>query len=120
MAQRLPGVGISFGLTRVFNFLADKKLIMPGPSTPTQVLVTYNDGQDNEIKMAMQIRDRLRANGINAELFYGDRVSQMRYANEKHIPFVLFQTGEKDRPYEIKDMKTSQQRVISLHDWKPQ
>ena len=119
MARKLPGVGISFGLTRVFNFLADKNVISTGPSTPTQVLIAHKDNGDEEMRRAMALRDQLREQGIVAELFYGDLYQQMNYANRKNIPYVLFETDNPAKPYEIKDMKTSEQAPVNLQEWKP-
>lgn len=119
MPRKLPGVGISFGLTRVFNFLADKKVIMPGRSTPTQVLIAH-DGKDEDIRIASQLRDELRKRGVAAELFYGDLYEQMNYANRKKIPHVLFRTDNPEQPFEIKNMATGSQSVVNFQTWTPQ
>ncbi len=120
MARKLPGVGISFGLTRVFNFLADKNILQAGPQTPTKVLVAHKNNGHEDIQNAMQSRELLRARGINAEILYSDLYNQMSYANRKGIPYVLFHTENPASPHEIRDMRRSTQAAADLSVWRPQ
>src|SRR5215213_4472413 len=64
---KLPGVGISIGLTRLFSRLKDAGLLQPLPRTPAEVLVTTMDPKylDRYLSMAR----RLREAGINTEVY---------------------------------------------------
>lgn len=119
MARKLPGVGISFGLSRVFNYLVAQNAINPGPSTPTQVLVSYQNNTDSDMKRAMEHCKALRERGIVAEMYYGSVQEQMQYANKKGIPYVLFETDNAGNPFEIRDMRASHQMPVDFKTWEP-
>ena len=119
MPRKLPGVGISFGLTRVFNYLKAQGAIDPGPSTPTQVLVAYDNDTHDGVKRAMQHCEALRSRGIVAEIFYGDKYGQMGYAGKKGIPYVLFETDNDENSFEIRDMQASEQKPVDFSSWQP-
>jgi histidyl-tRNA synthetase len=80
---RLPGVGISIGLSRLFARLKDANLLPPLERTPAEVLVTTLDPASLERYLA--IATELRAQGINTEV-YLERAKigkQFEYANRK-------------------------------------
>jgi histidyl-tRNA synthetase len=79
-ATRMPGVGISIGLTRLFS--AFKGLRAAG-RTPAQVLVTTMDPA--RLDRYLEIGRRLREAGINTEIYLegGKFRKQMEYANKK-------------------------------------
>ena len=80
---RLPGVGISIGLTRLFSKLSEAGLLRPLERTPAELLVTTMDRQhlDKYLKMAAM----LRAAGINTEVYLEPAKlnKQLEYANRK-------------------------------------
>ena len=80
---RLPGVGISIGLSRLFARLKEANLLRPIARTPAEVLVTTLDPQylDRYLRLAAS----LRAQDINTEV-YLERAKigkQFEYANKK-------------------------------------
>ena len=80
---RLPGVGISIGLSRLFARLKEANLLRPIARTPAEVLVTTLDAQYLERYLAMAAR--LRAQDVNTEV-YLERAKigkQFEYANKK-------------------------------------
>jgi histidyl-tRNA synthetase len=80
---KLPGVGISIGLSRLFARLKDANLLRQPPRTPAEVLVTTLDPDSLERYLA--VASALRARDINTEV-YLERAKigkQFEYANKK-------------------------------------
>ena len=92
---RLPGVGISIGLTRLFSKLSEAGLLQPLARTPAEVLVTTMDHQylDKYLKMAAA----LRAAGINTEVYLeaAKLGNQLTYADRKGFRLALI-AGENE------------------------
>lgn len=111
--QKLPGVGMSIGFSRIFSKLAASGRFAEAPKTPTQVLVTWLD-ETNE--KALQAARVLRGRGIPTEVFHepAKLTKQLNYANKKAIPYVWFDTDG-----EVKDMRSGEQRKASPEDFTP-
>ena len=80
---RLPGVGISIGLSRLFARLKDAKLLRPLARTPAEVLVTMLDPQ--AVQRYLAIAADLRSHDVNTEV-YLERAKigkQFEYASRK-------------------------------------
>jgi histidyl-tRNA synthetase len=92
---RLPGVGISIGLTRLFSRLKEAGLLRPLPRTPAEVLVTTMDARylDRYLSMAR----RLREAGINTEVYLETAKlgNQLTYADRKGFRIALI-AGENE------------------------
>jgi histidyl-tRNA synthetase len=114
-ATRLPGVGISIGLTRLFTKLKEANLLRPLPRTPAEVLVTTMDQQflDKYLKMA----SALRAAGVNTEVYLESAKvgNQLAYADRKGFRLALI-AGETEfgtDTVQIKDLSSKQQHTIA-------
>ena len=111
----LSGVGISFGVDRIFDVLnaldAYPKDAVNGPK-----ILFINFGEE-ETQYCLPIVSAVRAKGISAEIF-PDPIKmkkQMSYANAKGIPFVAL-AGEneiKEGMLTLKNMKTGEQKLLS-------
>jgi histidyl-tRNA synthetase len=116
--RKLPGVGISIGLTRLFAKLLAEKRVKIGPKSPTQVLVIFPGAKRrNE---AIQTTKTLRERGFNVEMYHtpGKQSQQLRYASRKGIPYVWFLPyGEKG--HQVKNMSTGEQEVADPYTWFP-
>ena len=92
---RLPGVGISIGLTRLFSRLKEAGLLQALPRTPAEVLVTTMDARylDRYLSMAR----RLREAGINTEVYLETAKlgNQLTYADRKGFRIALI-AGENE------------------------
>jgi histidyl-tRNA synthetase len=80
---KLPGVGISIGLSRLFARLKDAKLLPETVRTPAEVLVTTLD--PDSLERYLRIAAALREQDINTEV-YLERAKigrQFEYANKK-------------------------------------
>lgn len=119
LRRRLPGVGLSIGLTRIFAKLVKEGRITPGARCPTDVLVVQLPGVDRQV--ARDCGRRLRARGFNVEVYHAARKvsAQMKYADRKGIPYVWFPPGEPGGAHEIKDMRSGAQQPASPDDWAP-
>jgi histidyl-tRNA synthetase len=115
-ATRLPGVGISIGLTRLFGKLKEAGLLKPLPRTPAEVLVTTMDHQylDKYLRMAAA----LRAAGINTEVYLETARldKQLQYASRKEFRVALI-AGESEfanSVVQIKDLSTRQSHTVPI------
>lgn len=92
---RLPGVGISIGLTRLFSRLKEAGLLRRPARTPAEVLVTTMEGQDlgGYLKMARLLREA----GINTEVYLETArlKHQLAYAEKKGFRVALI-AGESE------------------------
>ena len=88
-ATKLPGVGISIGLSRLFAKLKEMSLLKAPTRTPAEVLVTVMDPQ--LLGRYLSLANRLRSEGINTEVYLeaaklGDQLS---YAEKKGFRVAL-------------------------------
>jgi histidyl-tRNA synthetase len=114
----LSGVGISFGLDRIYLVLEELGLFPDSKNEGVQVMFV-NFGEDEALYCLKAIR-QLRENGINAEI-YPDSAKmkkQMNYANKKEIPFVAL-VGEQEMDADeitIKNMESGEQTKVAFSD----
>lgn len=80
---RLPGVGISIGLTRLFSKLREAGLLRTPRRTPAEALVATMDGR--YLERYLDIAGALRRAGINTEVYLeqGKLKQQLAYADRK-------------------------------------
>ena len=120
--KNISGVGISFGLDRIYLVLEELGLFPEFVKENTKVLF-INFGKDEALESLKAIT-RLRAEGVNAEL-YPDLITsgkqmkkQMNYANKREIPFVVL-VGEEELKanlFTLKNMSTGRQEKLNLSD----
>mgnify|MGYP001810670567 FL=1 len=91
----IPGVGISFGVDRIYDVLEELNLFPAGVHTGTKVLF-FNLGEA-ERGQAFILLQQLRSRGIASELFHepSKMDKQFKYAEKKGIPFVVI-LGDKE------------------------
>jgi histidyl-tRNA synthetase len=114
----VPGVGISFGVDRIYDVLEELNLFPTELQVSTQVLF-FNAGIE-EVKRAFRVMQQLRANGIRCELFHEQLKfdKQFKYAEKKNIPFVAI-IGSKeleDSTCIVKDLRNGVQQSLSLEN----
>ena len=111
----LSGVGISFGVDRIYDVLNALDLYPKDSLQTTQVLF-INFGE-KETAYCLPIINNVRAQGIRAEIYPdGAKMKkQMSYANAKQIPFVVL-AGESEMEagkVTLKNMETGDQQMLS-------
>ncbi|MCI8856000.1 MAG: histidine--tRNA ligase [Clostridiaceae bacterium] len=88
--KKLPGVGISIGLTRLFFVLQDKKLLNENPpASPADVLILP---MTDDLGAAISLATQLRAQGIRTQLHCEKKKfkAKISYADKLAIPYVIF------------------------------
>ena len=111
----LSGVGISFGVDRIYDVL-DALDLYPKDSLQTTQVLFINFGP-KETAYCLPTVARLRQAGIRTE-YYPDAAKmkkQMSYANAKQIPFVVL-AGESEMAegkLTLKDMSTGEQQMVT-------
>ncbi len=112
--SKLPGVGISIGVTRLFWQLQEAGLIDKAESS-VQALVGLLD--ETRLHDGLQIASELRAGGINTEVQLESRklARQMQYADRAGIRFVVM-LGEDEAArgvVTVKDMRRGEQFEVA-------
>jgi histidyl-tRNA synthetase len=117
-SQKLPGVGVSIGLTRLFGLLMDKGLIKPLAKSPALVLVALPD--EARRTEAVATAHALRQRGMKVEMYHRDAKikNQLAYAEKKGIPYVWFPPFKEGQPHEVKNMLTGDQSQADPTSWK--
>ena len=114
----LSGVGISFGVDRIYDVL-DALQLYPQGSLMTSRVLFINFGQ-KEAAYCMSALAQVRQAGIRAELFpdASKMKKQMSYANAKQIPYVVL-AGDNEMAQgklTLKDMATSDQKLVTTEE----
>ena len=113
--QKLPGVGISIGLTRLFYQLNEKQLIKATRTSVADCLVLPMD--DGATEKAYQVAANLRSGGINCQVYLEDKKfkNKMSYADKLAIPYILI-IGEdevKNGVVAVKSMFERSQELVA-------
>ena len=111
----LSGVGISFGVDRIYDVLNALDLY-PKDSVMTTQILFINFGEQ-ETAYCLPIINKVRARGIRAEIYpdASKMKKQMSYANAKQIPFVAL-AGENEiqaGQITLKNMETGEQQMLT-------
>jgi len=111
----VPGVGISFGVDRIYDVMEELQLFPEEVQMGTQVLF-FNLGEA-ESKTAFGLMQQLRNKGIRCELFHENTKfdKQFKYADKKQIPYVVI-IGSKELEEGtcvIKNQKDGQQQTLT-------
>ena len=112
----IPGVGISFGVDRIYDVMEELKLFPAEVHTGTLVLF-FNLGE-NESKVAFTAAQQLRAKGIRCELYPETSKidKQFKYAEKKNIPYaaIIGSNELKEKVCTLKDLRTGEQKQILI------
>ncbi len=110
----IPGVGISFGVDRIYDVMEELNLF-PSDLQQNADVLFVNLGNE-EARTAYRLMHRLRNKGVSAEIYHDKSKmdKQFRYADKKQIPYVVI-TGSKEieeKAVIIKNLKTGQQSKV--------
>ena len=114
----IPGVGISFGVDRIYDVMEELNLFPADVHTGTQVLF-FNLGE-NESNAAFNLMHQLRNRNIRCELYH-EAVKfdkQFKYAEKKNIPYAVI-IGSKELEEKtciIKNLLQNSQQTISQQE----
>ncbi len=109
--KKLPGVGISIGLTRLFFVLQDKDYLNQNPpASPADVMILP---MTDEVSPAIELATRLRDNGIRVQLHCEKKKfkAKITYADKLAIPYVIFMGEDeiKNNVVALKELATGEQ-----------
>ena len=116
----MSGVGISFGLDRIYLVLEELKLF-PETVTSTSKALFINYGE-KEAFYSMKAITKLRSFGIKVEL-YPDNVKvgkQFQHADKRRIPFAIIvgETEMNEGKFALKNLITGEQVLVDFDDLK--
>ena len=108
----MSGVGVSFGLDRIYLVLEELNLFPQTVTTTTKVLFLYND-KDQAFE-AMKTISFLRSQNIKAEMYPdGAKIEkQFKHAERKGIPFVVKEIN--NGIFVVKDLKLGEQMFLDI------
>lgn len=114
--KKMPGVGVSIGLTRLFSQLLDKGMIKTCACVNAAVAVL--PVSESEKESVLSFAELLRRNKINAVSFTEDKKfkAKMNYANKIGVPFaaIIGESEAKSNSVVIKNMQSGEQNTLSV------
>ena len=115
--RKMPGVGISIGLTRLFFQLTDSKIIEAENRSISKVMIV---SMVDDFSKCIEVATNLRENGINTQI-YTDKAkikNQFKYASRLNIPYVVI-IGEdevQNNTVSVKNMESGEQVTVSIEE----
>ncbi len=115
--KKLPGVGISIGLTRLFYKLNELNLIKAEKKSISDVLIIP---MVEDLSVPISLATNLRNNGVRTEIYLNNKKlkAKFKYADKLEIPYVII-IGEDELQKEIvklKNMITGEEKEISFNE----
>ena len=112
--KNMSGVGISFGLDRIYLVLEELDLFPKAVSSSTKVL--FLNVNENQAFVAMQIIKKLRSLNIKSELYPDESKldKQFKHGEKRGIPFVVKEIN-KDI-FTLKNLITGEQLQLNEDD----
>jgi len=112
----ISGVGVSFGIDRIYDVLEELNLFPAQLNGGAQVMI-INFGKELEL-YGLQILHKLRQYGISAEI-YPDASKfdkQMKYANKRSFSFVIIPGEEEHQKglLSLKNFETGNQQMLTI------
>lgn len=116
--ENLSGVGISFGVDRLYDVLEELQLFPKEIQRSSKVLICFLDTES--MRYGLKVLAALRASGIASELYPDESKlkKQLDYANKKMIPFAIV-IGEEERKegkLMLKNMDAGTQEKVSVEE----
>lgn len=113
--KKLPGVGISIGLTRLFYKLNELGLIKAEKASMSDVLVIP---MVDDLSKPIILANSLREKNINTEIYLNDKKlkAKLKYADKLQIPYVII-VGEDEinsGVISVKNMITGEERKANI------
>ena len=115
--KKLPGVGVSIGLTRLFYKLNELNLIKAEKKSISDVLIIP---MVEDLSVPINLATKLRNNGVKTEIYLNNKKlkAKFKYADKLEIPYVIV-VGEDEiakNKFKLKDMKTGEEKEINMDD----
>ncbi|ABA21878.1 histidyl-tRNA synthetase [Trichormus variabilis ATCC 29413] len=118
IGEKMPGVGISIGLTRLISRLLKAGILNTLPPTPAQVVVV--NMQDNLMPTYLKVSQQLRQAGLNVITNFEKRQlgKQFQAADKQGIQFCVIIGADEAAAQKssLKDLKSGEQVEVALAD----
>ena len=116
--KKMPGIGISIGLSRLFYQLRTVGVIQPTVKSLTDVLIVPMD--KSNMSYALNVAARLRKAGIITDIYCADKgmKQKMKYADKLGIAFVAV-IGEDEiqhKTVSLKNMESGTQNAVEVEN----
>lgn len=116
--EGLSGVGISFGLDRIYLVMEVLKMFPETIDTSLDVLFVHF-GQQEALR-AFELVSQLREQGIRADIYPVDTKmqKQMKYANSRNVPYVVLLGANEmaNDSFVVKDMRSGEQQTFTIEE----
>ena len=116
--RKLPGVGVSIGLTRLFYKLNELNIVKEEEQSISKVLVVSMD--EKYQNRALEVADSLRKAGINTDVYLEDKKikAKFKYADKLKIPYVavIGENEEEHGTVSLKNMVSGEQEELSVEE----
>ena len=113
--KKLPGVGVSIGLTRLFSKLSELNILKEKDESISKVLVV---SMTDDISRALEVATKIREEGINTDVYLENKKikAKFKYADKLKIPYVavIGEEEEKNGTVSLKNMETGEQEEMSI------
>lgn len=117
--KNVPGIGISFGLDRIYLVMEELNLFPKDDETGVKFL--FANYGENEATEAYKLVAQLRNKGIAAEVYpeSSKLKKQFTYAEKKKIPYIVFIGEEeiKNGTVTVKNLETSEQQTLTQNSF---
>ncbi len=114
--RKLPGVGVSIGLTRLFYKLNELNIVKEEEQSISKVLVVSMD--EKYQNRALEVADSLRKAGINTDVYLEDKKikAKFKYADKLKIPYVavIGENEEEHGTVSLKNMVSGEQEELTV------
>ena len=115
--KKLPGVGISIGLTRLFYQLNEINLIKTNKQSIADVIII---NMTDDFRYSACLANKLRTEGINVQVYMEDKKikTKFKYVDKLEVPYTIV-IGEdeiKSNTITLKDMTTGEQSQILVEE----
>ena len=111
--KKLPGVGISIGLTRLFYKLNELNLIKVEKKSISDILIVpMTENLQVPIKLATELRNAR----VNTEIYLNEKKlkAKMKYADKLEIPYVIGDNEIESGRVKVKEMRTGEEIETAL------
>ena len=114
--RKLPGVGVSIGLTRLFYKLNELNLIKADKKSISDVLIIP---MTENKKAPLELATSLRELGINTEIYLNNKKikAKMKYADKLEIPYVIVIGDDEiaNNTVKVKNMETGEEKLTEFN-----
>ena len=113
--KKLPGVGISIGLTRLFYKLNELNIIKAEKKSISDILIIPIT---EDLKEPIKLATELRKIGINTEVYLNNKKlkAKFKYADKLEIPYVIVIGDDeiKAKKIKLKNMKSGEEKEVNM------